>query len=1685
MTQIESSQLLRQSLAAIEKLEREVARLRAGRKLSEPLAIVGIGCEFPAASGAEEFWQLLASGQDSITAIPKDRWPTSENAGERGRSGGFIGHLREFDADFFGIAAKEANALDPQQRLLLEVTWRAIEDAGLDANALHDSRTGVFVGVSSNEYQQLQFAAGRVDPYLLSGTSHATAAGRLSYWLGLKGPSIAIDTACSSSLVALHLAATALATGDCDLAFVGGVNRLISQRFQENFVCTRMLSAEGRCSTFDARADGFVRSEGGAVLALKRLSDVSPRDRVWAVIAGTAINQDGRSAGLTVPNGPSQQAVIIEALARAGVSREAVDYVEAHGTGTDLGDPIELESLAAVFGESHATRPLVVGSVKTNFGHAEAAAGLAGVIKVALSLRHRQIPAHLHLQRPTTQVDWQRMPIRIPGALESWQPRGTRRVAGISAFGFSGTNAHAILTESVGMPGTVAGDARREPALLVVSAKSRQALETLRAQYSQRLGTLDADALMSLCAGAALRRTALPWRIAVHGTDRASLLRALDAAKPAADPADPSPRLGFICGGGDVAIQLAHVRRWSLHGVRPAAVIAGDTRGAAVAACIAGVLDEDQANAVQSAAPRIFSDAGQLSAWIAELHGSPVSLPILTPAAAIADRNLCAFLQLSADAAADFAGREVFASTAVLDDPAALAACLARLFTIGVAVRWERYFAGVTPTAELPNHPFDRRRHWFEEQRDTERANVHHALVWRTAPTADLPHAMFETRVPAQIVFGAQDEAALTEYLRYESRVDEAAFDAIARLWKRCGLAAADGQSYDGDEICTRLSAQPKYQLLAIRMADLLVERGLLARQAESWRCIRAAGFSAAAMEFSATERARPELRLLQRCIDNLHPVLTGELGALQVIFPSGRLDDVGEIYRAGPELHAVNVAAARTVERLVRSLPAGCSARILEVGAGTGATTRQMLRALPLERCEYWFTDVSAAFVDNARRELAEHGSLKFAVLDIDASGDESSIPRADVIVASNVVHATRRVVDTLRRLHARLKPGGRLVLVEGTTAHAWGDLTFGLTDGWWSYRGDPARPSYPLLDARSWHAVLAEAGFAEVLEAAPAAGASQRVYLATRGEARQEAQALVLATRDHTAGTRAVEAAAALGDRAQLVVLDGPGACQRAVDTARESGARRLIYLLNGVEGGNDVARDACSDLVELLRLMQADQQVRHAELQLLTLNESAALAPVAESALALLRISGVERGPPGTRRVVAPPDMAGMQCALLELQAQSVDRETWWSARGRAVPRIEAARVAHAPVELEPAATYLLTGGLGGAGLVVAQWMAARGARSLVLIGRRGVSTAGQRQALENLQQRGIDVRVFAVDVSNLHALQSVVSTQLPGPIRGVVHMAGTVGEQRTYREIDRAALDEVFAAKAIGAENLETALRGIPLDFFVSFSSGAAAWGFKGQAHYAAASAYVQGLMARRRERGEHGVAISWGHLSCGGMTVSPESQQMLAAYGVYPISEDEILAAVSDAMRNACAHPVVARNDWGRLHDLFAAGGEGARFGPLLAAPVHEAPVAPARAQAVDRLEAPAITLEVKLARIPQRKRQSAMEEILLLEVAGVLGETDVGRLSAERGFQAMGVDSLMALDLRNRIGRRAQRELPATMIYDFPNVRTLATHLLTTATCNGLAEVRAVSSEGNGIALTRDAADRAARGVAQ
>lgn len=528
--------------------------------LAEPVAIIGIGCRFPGGGDSPgSFWKLLSEGRDAITAVPADRWAADdffdEDPATPGKAttrwGGFLDRVDTFDPQFFGISPREAAQMDPQQRLLAEVAWEAIEDAGLVSQRLAGSPTGVFVGIATSDYAHLTLGdPTRIDAFTGTGNAFSIAANRLSYLFDLRGPSLAIDTACSSSLVAVYQACQSLAQGDCSVALAGGVNVILSPALAINFSKAGAMAPDGRCKAFDARADGYVRGEGAGVVVLKPLSKaLADGDRIYATIRGGAINQDGRTNGLMAPNPHAQEAVLRAAYAHAGVAPHLASYVEAHGTGTLLGDPIEVKALGAVLGaDRDRSQPLLIGSVKSNIGHLEAAAGIAGLIKTALVLHHRYIPASLHYRQANPHIPFGTLPLRVADSALPWPGRDAPALAGVSSFGFGGTNAHLVLQEPPAPDRDGPAPAPR-PHLLTLSARGEQSLRDLASRYLDHLGP-EADPVRvgEVCRAAALRRTHHERRLVCIGDSAEQLREQLAAFADAGQrpvPYRPGGQVGF------------------------------------------------------------------------------------------------------------------------------------------------------------------------------------------------------------------------------------------------------------------------------------------------------------------------------------------------------------------------------------------------------------------------------------------------------------------------------------------------------------------------------------------------------------------------------------------------------------------------------------------------------------------------------------------------------------------------------------------------------------------------------------------------------------------------------------------------------------------------------------------------------------------------------------------------------------------------------------------------------------------------------------------------------------------------------------------------------------------------------------------------------------------------------------
>ncbi len=533
------------SLIALREMRDKLEAIEQAK--SEPIAIIGMGCRFPGGvTSPDEYWQLLRNGVDAVSPAPSNRWVqdasfNSEPADDDKNDvvyGSFLDSVDQFDPEFFGITPREAKSMDPQQRLLLEVSWEALERSGHAPSQLLGTKTGVYVGISTRDYSIImnKLDADKLDLlYAGTGGAFCIASGRLSYTLGLQGPNLAVDTACSSSLVAIHLACQDLRAGKSEMALAAGVNLLLGQDAFESMSAIGAIAPDGRCKTFAAQADGYGRGEGCGVIVLKRLSDAEANgDNVLAVIRGSAINNDGRTSGLTVPSATAQKAVILEALKDGLVDACEVDFVEAHGTGTELGDPIEVRALVdALCSERLSDHPLKVGAVKTNIGHLEAAAGVAGLIKVVLSLQHQEIPRHLHFEQPSTHIPWQEISVDVPTKQTPWTGGESSRTAGVSAFGFSGTNAHVILSEAPQVASdesaTVVEKSERPINILCLSARSETALSSLVSEYRDHLAGSSQDALADVCFTANSGRSHFEHRLVVQGDSVSTILSGLDA----------------------------------------------------------------------------------------------------------------------------------------------------------------------------------------------------------------------------------------------------------------------------------------------------------------------------------------------------------------------------------------------------------------------------------------------------------------------------------------------------------------------------------------------------------------------------------------------------------------------------------------------------------------------------------------------------------------------------------------------------------------------------------------------------------------------------------------------------------------------------------------------------------------------------------------------------------------------------------------------------------------------------------------------------------------------------------------------------------------------------------------------------------------------------------------------------
>ncbi len=1544
--------LLKRSLDRIRELEGHLAASR------EPIAIVGMACRFPGAGeGVAAYWDLLDSGRSGIGSVPRDRWdadalydPDPTQPGKTvTRLGGFLEQIDRFDASFFRIAPVEAEQLDPQQRMLLEVSWQALEDAGIDPETLRGSRAGVFVGIGNSDYRQVLGARGdrESDLYLASGTMASTAAGRIAFSLGLQGPAVPFDTACSASLVAISAACDALRNGRSDLALSGGASAILTPTLSIAFSKAGMLAPDGRCKTFDASADGYVRGEGCGVLVLKRLSDAERSgDRILAVIRAGAVNQDGASAALTAPNGRAQERVIAEALERAGLKPTEVDYLEAHGTGTELGDPIEVRAAAAAYGRGRTPdNPLLIGSVKTNLGHLETAAGVAGVIKVVLAMQHDQIPKHLNFTKPSPRMDWERIPLEVTAEARPWPSHPDRPArAGVSSFGFSGTNAHIILEtyrpegdrETAPLPvawtdaisgisaaedlAALAGQVQpRQHRLLPLSGKSEAALKDLAGRYLAWLDAKRAVDLGDLAYTAGAGRSHFAARAGLVFADAEELrekLAALSSGAPAdglvTGAANRPPKLAFLfTGQGSQYLGMGKALYESEPLVRAVLdrcdAVIREARGKS----LLKVMFEGGGASLDNTAwtqPALYA----LEVALVELYRSVGIEPAVVIGHSVGE-------YAAAYAAGVFTLEEGLRLIAArgslmgaLPDGGSMAAIFAE------ADRVEAVLAevnrGATPAVEIASD------------------NGRHQVV-------SGPGALVEAVV----------ERFTGEEVRCEPLQTSHAFHSALLDPMLAELEAAAGK------LAPR---PPQVPLISNVTGQPLGPKDVM--DGTYWR-----RHARAPVRFADSIAALAEAGVDALVEVGPHPVLTA-MALLAWPADSAAPATAASLKRDG-------AADAQLQAAFAALYAAGAPLSFAALHAGE-RRQRLALPTYPFQRKRYWIAPPEAP-------EAA--ASLESAVLRRLVEGEEETL-LADLGLEGEA-EAGREVLRALKKRYAAERASVSLQ-----------DLLYRVT---WNER-EQTPPAVQPDAAGSWLVLADHGDLAEALEA-------------------KGAQCLL---------AKPSEAAAAL---------------ERFLSSAGEPGPRGIVMLW-GSESADDPASE--EDLHRVLALAQA-------------LLAAAAQIPITLVTRAAHAIDGTEkvvrpdqRALWGLGRVLAleQPQLLGK---LIDLSGQDEvgqaealtavlladDAEEQVALRGgkQLVARLKPAESVTAgdATSLRADASYLITGGLGALGLATAEWLTARGARHIVLAGRRspGAEATARIEALA--KQSGSRIEVASLDAGDGEAVGALLQrfSEAWPALAGIVHAAG-VEAFDPLESITPEGFDAVCRAKIRGAWNLHQAsLELTSLDLFLCFSSIASVWGSRGQAHYASANAFMDGLVAARRAAGLPAAAVNFGPWSGGGMA-NPEAQVWLERSGVHLLAPAEGLGAIDAALRPGAEPLVAARVDWPTFTSVMDA----RRPQPFLQA------LRPREAD--DDKKDPTALLE-RLAALPPAGRGSLLVDTICGLVSDVL-QLEREAVDPATGFFDLGMDSLMAVELRRRLEQEVGAGLPATLAMDHPNAEALADFLL-------------------------------------
>lgn len=1739
--------------------------------VAEPIAVVGIGCRFPGnAAGPESYWRLLVEGQDAISEIPPDRWDANgfydPDPSAPGRMttkwGGFVPDVDGFDADFFGITPREAVAMDPQHRMLLEVSWQALEHAGIAPDSLSGSQTSVIMGLSSFDYTIVNIErSAEIDAYLSTGSPHCAAVGRISYLLGLRGPAVAVDTACSSSLVSIHMACQSLRLRESDVALAGGVQLTLSPFTAIALSKWSALSPTGRCNSFDANADGYVRGEGCGVVVLKRLADaVRDQDRVLAVVRGSATNSDGRSNGMTAPNALAQRDVIMSALQVANVAAETVDYVETHGTGTILGDPIEFESLAGTYGRGAGSCAL--GSVKTNFGHLEAAAGVAGFIKAVLALQRSYIPPNLHFTRWNPAIDASATRLYVPTEGASWPTSARARRAAVSSFGLSGTNAHVVL-EQYPDPATPPTTSASEVSNLVLSGKSTDRVACAASSLAEWMEGPGAEEKLTDVAYTLNRRrvrsAAVATVVARERSEAIAGLRALAAGQPrvgvldcdrpigkpgrvfvysgqgsqwpgmgqrllAEEPAfanavaelDPIfvDQVGFslqqaLADGVElvgieriqpvlVGMQLALTALWQSYGVTPDAVI-GHSMGEVSAAVVAGALTPDQGLRVIATRSRLMArlsgqgamallelDAAATESLIANypqvtlaVHASPCQSVIAGPPESV-DAVISVVMaqnRLARRVDVDVASHHPIIDPILPELRSALADLAPQTPSIPIITTTFPHPGQSPSEATQPVMDAD---YWSANLRNPVRfqqavakagSGAHRTFIEISSHPL-LTHAITETlKGTAEHVvtstMNRDDDPALFFHTQLAAVGAARLPTSNGRLvdlpptsWQHSRFWVAD-RSTMPELAATHPLLGTHIEIPSagghIWQADVGTDvcPWLADHRVFGQPIMPAAAFAEIALAAGSEALGLPADSIVvnQFEVEQMLP-LDGHTQLTTQLIRNGDSKIRVEVYSRSPGGEFSRHAVA-SIEEIPQDFmrthqqppaspdgaavaPADFYAVLRQTGQHHGPAFAGLTRIVRLP-------DGSAESEITVPDEAPRHSGYRLHPVVLDAalqslgaaiSADDAagSAEASYLPVSFEAIRLYRNIGRQARcRAHlADLDGGsgklGRIVLIDeaGCTAAE--------VDG--IYLRHVERRAVPLpLSQKIFDAEWVESPNAAVATSTAATEAGQSK---TRGSwlVLADATSDMRAMADQFAAmwqspTRPVHTADLHDESALLAAF---------ADTAGdpEYPPVGVVIFDSGastkLDEGLLVARDSVWSISTVIRAVVGGWHGQPPRLWMVTggglsVHDEQG-APATAALTGLVRVLAYEH--PDLRATLIDLDITNepLDALTAELNNSGCDDVIAWRGERRFVERLSRADLdvhARHPV-VRQGASYIITGGLGGLGLVVARWLIDSGAGRIVLCGRSDPSDE-QRAVVAELESKA-EIAIIRGDVASHGVAESLVkaAAQTGRDVRGVVHAAAVIEDGLVY-SMSKQSLERVWAPKAAGALRMHHATTSLELDWWLGFSSVASLLGAPGQAAYACASAWLDALVAWRRAAGLPAAVINWGPWSEVGVA------QALVGSALDTITPAEGIEALESLLAAGRSRTGVARLRPDRTLTVFPE----IRSMGYFARVVEELDAAgdgedwdgPRALQDLDPTEVHRI-----------------VTERLCTRVAAVMGYADRRAIDANVPLTELGLDSLMAVRIRNTARADFGVEPPVALILQGASLQDLTGNLI-------------------------------------